>query len=823
MGVYICSPRDDQICKEAAMKRQIRKVAVLGAGVMGSGIAAHLANAGVRCLLLDIVLPKLSPEDERAGLTLEDRRFRNKLALAGLENIKKAKPALIYSKRFLPLIEAGNFEDDWQRIAGCDWVIEVVVERLDIKQQVFERLEKTVSPGTIVTSNTSGLPIRKMMEGRTEEFRKNFLVTHFFNPVRYMRLLEIVAGDDTDPDVVRFMADFGRFRLGKGIVFGKDTPNFVGNRIGVYALMATVHAMIEMDYQIDEVDSITGPAMGHPRSASFGTSDIVGLDTMVHVVRTLRENLPDDEGQPYFLIPDFITKMVEQGLLGRKAKGGFFKREKGPGGEKQDFTLDWKTMEYRPKQKLDAPSLKATKKLHDPGERIRALIDADDRAGVFAWRLLRDTLAYSARRLGEISDTIVDMDNALKWGFNWELGPFETWDAVGVKETVSRMQAEGVEPMPWVEKMLAAGHDSFYRLGAAGLEYYDPGREKYLPVPRPASFLVLSEIKQRTPAVADNKGASLVDLGDGIVCLEFHSALQPKMNPIDDDILAMAHQAIEIAQRDFRGLVVHHQGEQFCAGANIMMILEGAMSQQWKAIDAMIRQFQGMTMGFRRASVPVVTAPFGFTFGGGAEITMSGDRTCALAETYMGLVEVGVGLVPAGGGHVLMLDRVLEGVEEPVLSNLPYIRKAFETIAMAKVGTSAEEARELKYLRPCDHVELNRDQQLWTAKRMAIALDEEGYRTPLPRTYALPGRDGIGTIKMLLHNLKLTHFISSHDERIATHIATILCGGDTTINNPVSEETVLDLEREAFLSLCGEPKTQERIKYMLLNNKPLRN
>jgi 3-hydroxyacyl-CoA dehydrogenase len=805
------------------MHREIRRVGVLGAGVMGSGIAAHLANANVPVLLLDIVPPHLSPEDEKAGLTREDKRFRNKLSLAGLQNIKTSKPALIYSKRFLPLISVGNFEDDWGRLAECDWIVEVVVERLDVKQQVFARLEEVRKPGTIVSSNTSGLPIAKMLEGRSPEFRKNFLVTHFFNPVRYMRLLEVIPGAHTDPEVLTFLTDFGRFLLGKGIVFGKDTPNFVANRVGVYALMDTVHAMVEMDYQVDEVDAITGPAMGHPKSASFGTTDLVGLDTMVHVVRTLREECADDEAQPTFAVPDFVTRMVENGQLGRKTKAGFFKREKGPKGENIDYVLDWKTGQYRLKAKLDAPSLKATKGIHQPGARIATLVRADDRAGAFAWRIIRDTLAYSSRRLGEISDTIVDIDNALKWGFNWELGPFETWDALGVADTVKRMRAEGVEPAPWVDEMLAAGLTSFYCDGDSGREAYDRGAKSYLAIARPETFLVLSEIKKRSPVVFENAGASLVDLGDGVACVEFHSALQPKLNPIDGDIMEVMHKGIAVAEHDFRGLVIHHQGEQFCAGANLLMILEGAMGQQWKAIDDMVRAFQGMTMAMKRARVPVVTAPFGFTFGGGAEITMAGDRVCALAETYMGLIEVGVGLVPAGGGHVFMLERVLAGVDEPVLSNLPFLRKAFEAIAMAKVGTSAEEAREIKYLRPYDHVEMNRDQQLWTAKRMAIALAEEGYRPPLPRTFALPGRDGVATIEMLLHNMKITHWISSHDEKIATHVGTILCGGDTTINNPVSEEAILDLEREAFLSLCGEPKTQERIQYMLLNNKPLRN
>ena len=805
------------------MGREIRKVGVLGAGVMGSGIAAHLANANVPVLLLDVVPGKLAPEDEKAGLGLGDRRFRNKLALAGLENVRTSKPALLYSKRFLPLISVGNFDDDWGRLAECDWIVEVVVERLDIKRQVFERLDTVRKPGAIVSSNTSGLPIRSMVEGRSEDFRRNFLVTHFFNPVRYMRLLEVIPGEDTDPEVVKFMSDFGQFLLGKGIVFGKDTPNFVANRIGVYGLMATVHAMVEMGYQVDEVDAITGPAMARPKSASFGTVDLVGLDTMVHVVRTLREECPDDEGQPVFVVPEFVTKMVENKQLGRKTKAGFFKREKGPKGENIDHTLDWRTGQYRPKAKLDAPSLKQTKGIHDAGTRIKTLVNAQDRAGAFAWRVTRDVLAYTSRRLGEISDTIVDIDRGLTWGFNWDLGPFETWDAIGVAETLQRMKAEGVAPAPWVEEMLAAGVGAFYRDGAAGREYYDPRKKSYAPLVRPTSFLLLTEIKRRTPPVFENPGASIVDLGDGIACVEFHSVLQPKLNPIDDDIMEVVHRAIAIAQRDFRGLVIHHQGEQFCAGANLLMILEGAMSQQWRAIDTMVRKFQGMTMGLRRARVPVVTAPFGYTFGGGAEITMAGDRVCALAETYMGLIEVGVGLVPAGGGHVFMLDRVLDGLDEPVLSNLPFLRKAFEAIAMAKVGTSAEEARELKYLRPYDHVEMNRDQQLWTAKRMAIGMAEEGYRPPLPKKFNLPGREGLATIGMLLHNMKITHWISSHDEKIATHVGNILCGGDTTINNPTSEEAVLDLEREAFLSLCGEPKTQQRIQYMLLNNKPLRN
>ena len=808
------------------MGREIRRAAVLGAGVMGSGIAAHLANAGIPVLMLDIVPPQLTDDDKKKGLTESDPRFRNKFALAGLDGIKRSKPAALYSPRFLPLIEIGNFEDDWDRLAECDWIVEVVVERLDIKQKVFTRLEEVRKPGAIVSSNTSGLSIKGMTEGRSEDFRQHFLVTHFFNPVRYMRLLELVAGEDTKPELMDFFADFGRFRLGKGIVFGKDTPNFVGNRIGVYGIVSTLHHMMEMDYQVDEVDAITGPAMGHPGSATFGTADLVGIDVMAHVINTIAEGCPDDEEREKFTVPDFVQKMIADGALGRKtkAKGGFTAVEKNPDGSKTKLVLDWKTGERREKRSYDHPSLKRAKQVHDVGKRIKERAEADDRAGAFAWALLRDTMAYTSRRFGEISDTIVDIDNALKWGFNWALGPFETWDALGVRATVDRMKADGVEPADWVERMLAAGHESFYLVSPDGRRVWDPKTGSHVPEPKPDTFMVLSEIKQdEKKVVFGNRGASLVDLGDGIACVEFHSALQPKLNPIDEDITEVMIKGVEIAERDFRGLVIHHQGENFSAGANLLAILEAVQADQWKLLDEMIQVFQGMTIGLRRASIPVISAPFGFTFGGGCEITMGADRVCAAAESYIGLVEVGVGVIPAGGGCLYMLERVLEGVDEPILSQIPFIRTAFENIGMAKVATSGEEARDRKFLRPFDKVEINRDQQLWTAKRMAIAMAEEGYRPPLPKAFRLPGEEGLATLKMMLHNMKLTHWISSHDETIATHLGRILTGGDTTINDEVSEQTILDLEREAFLSLCGEPKTQDRIKYILFNTMPIRN
>ncbi len=805
------------------MRSRIEKVAVLGAGIMGSGIAAHLANAGIPSLMLDIVPPELAPEDEKAGLTKDDKRFRNKFALKGLEAIKKSRPALMYSKKFMQLIEVGNFEDDLERLGECDWVIEVVVERLDIKQKLFEKVEKVVKPDTVVSSNTSGLSIEGMVKGRSETFKKNFLVTHFFNPVRYMHLLEIVPGKDTDPQVVKDVVDFGTFRLGKGIVYGKDTPNFVANRIGVFGMMATLHAMLDMEYRVDEVDAITGSAMGRPKSASFGTADLVGLDTFIHVVNTLKEGCPDDEAQWAFEIPDVLSGLVSKGALGRKSGAGFFRAVKKDMGKKEILVLDYKTGEYVSQVKPDIPSLKQAKKFHDPGERIKSVVFADDRAGAFAWRVMKDVLAYSANRMGEIADRIVDVDTGMKWGFNWELGPFETWDALGVEATVEKMEKDGTPVAPWVKEMVKAGCPTFYRDGDGGREFYDIESKAYKTIPKPDTFLILKDIKRQKPAVLENPGASLVDLGDGIACIEFHSATQPAMNPIDQDIMEIMHKGIEIAERDFRGLVVHHQAAQFCAGANIAMILEAAKAGMWDAIGDMVGKFQGMTLGLRRARIPVVTAPFGFTFGGGAEITMGGDRVCAHAETYMGLIEVGVGLVPAGGGHLFMLERALAGIDQPILSNMPFIQKAFETVAMAKVGTSAENARELKYLRPFDKVEISREQQLYTAKRMAIAMAEEGYQPPLPRHFNLPGKDGIATVKMFLHNMKNTHWVTPHDVKIATHVGTILCGGDTTINNPVSEQTILDLEREAFVSLCGEEKTHARIQYMLEKGKPLRN
>ncbi len=805
------------------MRERIERVAVLGSGVMGAGIAAHLANAGVPCLLLDMVPKELSEEEKKAGLATRDPRFRNRLANRALEGLARAKPPLLYHPKFLPLATPGNFEDDLPKLAECDWVIEAVVERLDAKRALFEKVEAAVRPGTVVSSNTSGLSIAAMVQGRSDAFRRNFLVTHFFNPVRYMYLLELVAGEETNPAVVEEIARFGTFRLGKGIVHGKDTPNFVANRIGVYGLMATLHAALAMGYRFDEADAITGPALGRASSASFGTADLVGLDTFLHAVRTILDGCPQDEALDTFRPPALLERMVARGALGRKSGAGFFKMEKTPDGKRRLLVLDPALGDYVPEQRSDFPSLKAASKLPGADARICAVVGAEDRAGAFARRILHGTLSYAAHRLGEIADTVVAVDAALRWGFNWELGPFETWDALGVEETAHRMEESGANVPGWVWEMVHSGFPSFYRDGEAGREFYSPRDKAYLPVPRPESFLVLKDLKRQRPPILGNAGGSLVDLGDGVACLEFHSASQPRLNPIDGQVVEVMALGLARAEKDFRGLVVHHQAEQFCAGADLAMLLEAAKEKQWDAIAALVRRFQAGTMGMRRAKIPVVTAPFGFTFGGGAEVAMAGDALCAQAELYMGLVEVGVGLVPAGGGHLFMLDRVLEGIDAPVLSNLPFLQRAFETIAMAKVSGSAEEARSLKYLRPWDHVEIQRGRQLHAAKRMALALAERGYHPPLPRTYALPGRDGLATFQMLLHNMRLTHWASDHDVTVGTHVANILCGGDTTVASPVTEERVLELEHEAFLSLCGEEKTVARIQHMLETGKPLRN
>ncbi len=799
---------------------KIRRVAVLGAGVMGSGIAAHLANAGIRSLMLDIVPPTLSDEDRKRGLTEKDPAFRNRFAAKGLAGIRKSRPALLYSQKDIGLISIGNFDDDLPEAAECDWIVEVVTENLAIKKALYDRIEAVWKPGTVVTSNTSGIAISQMMEGRSKEFRRHFLVTHFFNPVRYMKLLELVPGEDTDPGILRGVADFGERKLGKGIVYGKDTPNFIGNRIGVFAMMYAMHAMMEDGLSIEEVDKVLGPAMGRPKSAAYGTADLVGIDTLLHVSDNVYSNLPDDPQRETFLPPPFVSEMVARGWLGRKAKGGFFKME-GKGEEKKMFVLDYQALDYRPTTKVSYPSLDAAKGEDDVGARIRKVIAGDDKAAGYAWKVLSESLLYSARRIPEIAGDVVNIDNAIKWGFNWTLGPFETWDAIGVKDSVARMRKEGKEIPESVEKMLAGGNPTFYRRRDGILECFDFASGAYVPVPVSPDIIFLPALKERNKVVKGNQGATLVDIGDGVLCLEFHT----KMNTIDGDIVSMMNEGVALAEKDFAGMVIANHAENFCVGANLMLVFLEAQNKNFENIERMVRELQNACMRLRYSEKPVVAAPAGMTLGGGTEICLGADRIRAAAETYMGLVEVGVGVLPAGGGTKEMVIRSLEGIPDGVSADpLPFLRKAFETIGMAKVATSAKEARELGFLRPWDRISIQRDFLIQEAKNVVLAMNREGYEMPRPRTdIALPGRSEFSTFAYALYAMKVAGHISEYDEQIGRKIAFVMTGGDIPRGTRLSEQDLLDLEREAFLSLCGEEKTQARIQHMLMKGKPLRN
>ncbi len=792
------------------MARKIERAAVLGAGVMGSGIAAHLANAGVPVLLLDIV-----PPDAKDS---KDPKERNRFALNGIQTALNFKPApLFYSKRFADLVTPGNLEDDFERIAECDLIIEAVVENLDIKKRLFERVESAMKWGAIVSSNTSGLSIRAMTEGRGDAFRQNFLVTHFFNPVRFMKLLEIVRGPDTDDEVVETWVRFGRDVLGKGIVFGKDTPNFVANRIGVYGLLKVIQLMIEGGYTIEEVDAIFGPPMGRPKSAAFKTCDLVGIDTFAHVTKNCYESLPDDDEREVFQLPEFVHKMIENKWLGNKTKGGFYK--KGDGGE--SLVLDWRTLEYRPVQKPQFDSIKATKGVDDPAERVRNLLNTGDRASEIAFKATAYGLIYAAKRIGEIADDIVNIDNALKWGFNWELGPFEGWDAIGVRESVERMEAMGLKVPACVYRVLNEGEGTFYKRVGTKRYYFDFRTGTYQPVERPETVIVLADHKEEGRVIRENFGASLIDIGDGVACLEFHT----KMNAIDDDIIQMMMEAVDEVEARFEGLVVANHAENFSVGANLGLILMAAQMQNWDLLEQMVRSFQKANLRLKYCKKPVVTCPAGMTLGGGCEVAMHGARIQAAAETYMGLVEIGAGVLPAGGGCAATLVRMLAGVPADLkTSRMPFIQKAFENIAMAKVSKSAEEARELGYLRPWDGVSIARDRQIYEAKQAVLGLARAGYRPPLPPdNLILPGRDGFALLKLGLYSFGLGGYITEHDKVCAEKIAWVLCGGDIEPNTKVTEERILDLECEGFLSLCGMEKSQARMEALLKTGKPLRN
>jgi len=801
--------------------RPIKKVAVLGAGVMGAQIAAHLANAGIPSYLLDIVPQELTEEEKRNGLTLQSPEVRNRIAREGLERAKKIKPNAFFIPELEKLITIGNFEDNLDWIKDVDWVIEAVVERLDIKRELFKKVEMVRRPGTIVSSNTSGIRISEIAEGFSDDFRKHFLGTHFFNPPRYMKLLEIIPTNETLPEVIETIAEFGEKVLGKGIVYCKDTPNFIANRIGVLAVMYVLHYMLQNNFTIEEVDELTGPVTGKPKSATFRTLDIVGLDTLVHVANNLYNAVPDDEMREYFKVPDVVQKMIENKWLGEKSGQGFYKRVKKADGESEILTLDFSTMEYRPRQKVKIGSLEMAKTVDDLRDKIKILMESKDKAGKFFWNTTSAVLAYASNRIPEISDTIVDIDNAMKWGFNWEVGPFELWDLIGVERSIEKIESEGFKVADWVKDMVNSGKKSFYQKSDGEIFFYDVAKKDYSKLRTRPEFINLALLKEdKRRVIKQNAGASLVDIGDGVICFEFHT----KANAIGEDILVMANYAIEELEKNYEALVIGNQGQHFSAGANLMLILMLAQEGEWDEIDRAVRMFQQMNMRIKYASKPVVVAPHGMTLGGGCEIVLHAPRVRAYAESYIGLVEIGAGVIPAGGGTKEMLLRAIQKAPKSVDIDLtPFIREAFETIAYAKVSTSALEAKKLGYLREYDSISMNKDFLIHDAKKIALAMVEEGYKPPLPPEIIALGKQLYANFLVAIYLMREANYITEYEAHIGRKLAYVMSGGDLTSPQVVSEQYILDLEREAFLSLCGEKKTQERMQYILKYGKPLRN
>jgi len=798
--------------------------------------------------MLDIVLP-LSDDEKAKGVKKTDPAFRNKLAIGAKAVALKMKQPMapLYVKSSADLVQVGNIEDDLEKIADCDWVIEVVKEDLKIKQDLYKKVAKYWKPGMIVTSNTSGLPIKDMAKVMPDEMKKAFFVTHFFNPVRHMKLLELIAGEDTDTSIMNDMAEFGERVLGKGIVYGKDTPNFVANRIGVYAIMKTVYTMMELGLRIDEIDAIAGPSMGRPKSAAFRTADLVGLDTLSHILNGVYEMCGNDDSRDTFIIPDWMKKMVANGWFGNKTKGGFYKKGKTPEGKKAYEVIDWNTCEYIPSIKPEFDSLKAAKKKEGVSEKIKTLLAGSDKAAEFAWKLLRDVTIYSCKRIPEIADDVVNIDNAMRWGFAWDQGPFETVDGIGIKDVVKRMKDDGVAIPEFLEKAAKAG--GFYKKVGLKKMYFCAQEFIYKEAPRtalqmntnnlsarlvdqvafmtdPGSMKIdIADLKDLGKEITKNVGSSIYDMGDGVALLEFHT--YKGMNPVDADVIEMMMKTIEVVnERGFCGVVVGNQGQNFSVGANLLMLLMESRQKNWKNVEMASKTFQDANMLLKYAPFPVVTAPFAMVLGGGLEATMHGDAICAAAETYCGLVEVGVGLIPAGGGCKEYLVRNLEGAlsNAHVPSLFPFVRKAFENIAMAKVCMNAYEAVENFIFRPTDHITVNKDYLLSDAKQMVLGMARAGYTPKSPRKdIRLIGAQYYAAFKNALWTMRQGNFISDHDQLVSDWVAKILTGGDIPGSSVVDEQFVLDLEREAFVSLCGTEKSQDRMQYMLQNNKPLRN
>ena len=799
------------------MNRTIRKVAVLGSGVMGSAIACHFANIGCEVLLLDIAPAELTDAEKAKGLSLEQKPVRNRIVQTSFDRAIKSNPGPLFSKKFIPRISLGNFTDDMARIREYDWVIEVVVENLDIKKKVYDEVEKYRKPGTLITSNTSGIPIHLMAEGRSDEFKKHFCGTHFFNPPRYLRLLEIIPTPDTDPEVVQFLMHYGDLHLGKTTVLCKDTPAFIANRVGVFAIMKVVDSMQKLDLNIDEIDKLTGPVIGRPKSATFRTSDVVGLDTLIKVAGNLNKGLVNDESRDLFRLPDVVLKMEENKWLGDKTGQGFYKKTKNEKNETEILTLDLKSLEYKPKAKVKFPTLETTKTIDNLRERFKVLMAGKDKAGEFYRDAFFGLFKYVSNRIPEIADELYKIDDAVCAGFGWELGPFETWDAVGIEKTLPLMEAAGYKPNQWVFDMLAAGNKSFYKVEDGVRKYYDIPSKSYKKVPGRDAFIILENLSDNV--VWKNAESKVTDIGEGVLNFSWHS----KSYTLGSSVIEGLNKAIDLAEKDFRGLVIGHQGADFSLGANLGLVFMFAIEQEYDEIDFMVRQFQNSVMRIRYSGVPVVVCPQGRTLGGGCEMTLHADIAQAAAETYIGLVEDGVGLIPGGGGTKELTKRVSDAIQEGDVE-LNALQNAFMNIATAKVALSAEEAREMGILRDKDRISMNRDRQIRDGKSAVIELAEAGYTMPVrAKNIRVQGRAGMALFMAGIHGMRVGNYISDHDMKIAKWIANVMCGGDLTSPQEVSEQYLLDLEREAFVSLTGEKKTLERIQSILTGGKPLRN
>ncbi len=786
---------------------------------MGSGIACHFANIGVEVLLLDIVPRELTDAEKAKGLTLNDKAVRNRIVNSSLTNALKSKPSPIYQKRFAERISTGNLDDDLAKIKDVDWVMEVVTERLDIKKSVFDQVEKYRTPGTLVTSNTSGIPIKFMNEGRSQDFQENFAVTHFFNPPRYLKLFEVVPGPNCKQEVTDFLMMYGDKFLGKTSVLAKDTPAFIGNRIGIYGIMSLFHVVKEMGLTIEEVDKLTGPVIGRPKSATFRTIDVVGLDTLVHTANGVKDNCPNDEMRDKFVIPDFVNKMMENKWLGSKTRQGFYKRVTGENGKKEILSLDLNTLEYRKKQRAKFATLDLTKSIDNVVDRFKVLVGGKDKAGEFYRKSFASMFAYVQNRIPEISDELYRIDDGLRAGFGWEHGPFQIWDAIGVAAGVELMKNEGYEPASWVTEMLEKGETAFYTIKNGATYYYDIPAKAQVKKPGQDAFIILDNIR-KTNEVWKNSGVVIEDLGDGVINCEFRS----KMNTIGGDVLAGINKAIDLAENDFQALVVGNQGANFSVGANIGMIFMMAAEQEYDELNMAIKYFQDTMMRMRYSAIPTIAAPHGMTLGGGCELSMHADKVVAAAETYIGLVEFGVGVIPGGGGSKEMALRAQDLFHQGDVQ-LNVLQEHFLAIGMAKVATSAYEAFDMNVLQKGkDVVVVNRERQIAEAKKHALLLADAGYtQKPMRKDVLVLGKQALGTFMVGTDSMKASRYISEHDQKIANKLAYVMAGGDLSEPTRVSEQYLLDIEREAFLSLCTERKTLERIQHMLKTGKPLRN